>query len=428
MATRESGSVMFKLIRRFARSRRGSIAVITALSTPVVLAIVGVATDYFMMVHIKGQLQAAVDSAAIAGVKELSLSGVTEKQVKAVAQSFVFTNLGELSEKDNENGALSVDVKIAQEKRTVEVAVKQEWTPFFLHLVKSGVTPIRARAQAKTIGLRLACVLGLSELAPPGVHLWSKASLVADGCDVYSNTKIPLGLVVTDNATLKADLICVSGGYVALGPGAVVPEPLTDCPKFDDPLASRQPPKVGGCDHLAMIIINQKKTLNPGVYCGGLTILGNSKVKLNPGVYIINNGLLKVAGTASMTGENVGFYLSGLLTLMFFDSGTTIDLTAPKDGPLAGILFFEDRKALPLRVHRIGSNNARNLVGTIYLPLGILFIDANAPVADNSAYTALVVRSLQLSEGPKLVLHSDYQSTSIPVPDGLIGGQAVLIK
>ncbi len=61
----------------------------------------------------------------------------------------------------------------------------------------------------------------------------------------------------------------------------------------------------------------------------------------------------------------VGFYLSGLLTLMFFDSGTTIDLTAPKDGSLAGILFFEDRKALPLRVHRIGSNNARNLVGTI---------------------------------------------------------------
>ena len=177
-----------------------------------------------------------------------------------------------------------------------------------------------------------------------------------------------------------------------------------------------------------MTIINQDKTLNPGVYCGGLTILGKSKVKLNPGVYIIHNGLLKVSGTASMSGKNVGFYLSGTLTLMFFDSGSTIDLTAPADGPLAGILFFEDRNALPLRIHHIGSNNARNLVGTIYLPLGILFIDANAPVADNSAYTALVVRSLQLSKGPKLVLHSDYKSTNIPVPDGLISGQAVLTQ
>jgi len=220
----------------------------------------------------------------------------------------------------------------------------------------------------------------------------------------------------------------MSGGYVAMSPGAVEPKPLTDCPSFDDPLASRPAPKVGGCDHLAMIILNQNKTLNPGTYCGGLTILGNSKVKLNPGVYIINNGLLKVSGSASMTGENVGFYLSGLATLMFFDSGSTIDLTAPKDGPLAGILFFEDRKAPPLRIHHIGSNNARNLVGTIYLPLGILFVDANAPVADNSAYTALVVRSLQLSKGPKLVLHGDYKNSDIPVPDGLIVGRPVLTQ
>ena len=76
MATKESRKVMFNLFRRFARSRHGSIAVMTALSAPVVFAIVGVAMDYFMMVHIKGQLQAAADSAAIAGVKELGLSGV----------------------------------------------------------------------------------------------------------------------------------------------------------------------------------------------------------------------------------------------------------------------------------------------------------------------------------------------------------------
>ena len=129
---------MLNLIRKFARSRRGSIAVMTALSAPVVFAIVGVAIDYFMMVHIKGQLQIAADSAAIAGVKELSLSGATDKQVTAVAESFVYTNLGELSEKDITEGNLGIDVKIAKEKRTVEVAIKQEWTPFFMQFVNSG--------------------------------------------------------------------------------------------------------------------------------------------------------------------------------------------------------------------------------------------------------------------------------------------------
>ena len=418
---------MFGIIRAFFGNRSGSLAVITALCSPAVFAALAVAVDYVMMTHIQGQLQAAADAASLASVKELSLAGTTENQIRAVAKSFVYKNLKEQPQEDGKENGLSVDVNIFKDIRTVEVVIKKVWTPFFLHFVANKVTPVRVDARAQSVGLRLACVLGLSKLVPPGVELWADASLTAEGCDVYSNTELPTGLVVSDDATLQADLICVSGGYIALSPGAVAPEPITDCPPFKDPLASRAAPKVGSCDHLATVILNQNKTLNPGVYCGGLVILGQSKVTLNPGIYIIHNGILKVAGSAAtMSGENVGFYLSGLAALMFFDSGSTIDLTAPKDGPLAGILFFEDRKALPLRIHRIGSNNARNLVGTIYLPLGILLVDANAPVADNSAYTAIVVRSLQLREGPNLVLHSDYQSTDIPVPDGLFTRGVIL--
>jgi len=412
---------MFSVIRAFGRDRGGSLAVITALCAPALCAVLAVAVDCFMMVNIQSRLQAAADAAALASVKELSLAGATQNQVKAVAISFAHNNLEE-----DDSAPSNVGVEVFKDKGTVEVAIEKAWVPFFLHFVGNKVTPIRVNARARIIGRRLACVVGLSKLVPPGVQLWQEASLMAEGCDVYSNTDLPTGMIVKDRATLKANLICVSGGYIALNPRAVHPEPITDCPPFEDPLASRAAPKVGSCDHLATVIVNQNRTLNPGVYCGGLTILGKSKVKLNPGIYIIHNGLLKVAGSASMTGENVGFYLSGLLTLMLFDSGSTIDLTAPKDGPLAGILFFEDRKALPLRVHRIGSNNARNLLGTIYLPLGILLVDANAPVADNSAYTAIVVRSLQLSKGPQLVLHGDYQLTDVPVPDGLIIDQAVL--
>ncbi len=416
---------MWGLIQRYLGNQRGSIAIMAAIATPILVGALGVAIDYVSMSRINTQMQAAADSAALAGVKELSLSGANESHIKAVIKTYVADNFGESPSADGK-GSLSIKTSIVRNKNTVEVALEKKWVPFFLHFVSNNVTPIKVRARAGMMGQRLACVIGLSKLAPPGVQLWKDASLVADGCDVYSNTVLPTGLVVSDSATLKASLICVSGGYVALRPSAVVPPPLTDCPAFDDPLASRQPPKVGGCDYLATIILNQNKTLDPGVYCGGLIILGNSKVKLNPGIYIIANGLFTVAGSASMTGENVGFYLSGLETLMLFDSNSTIDLTAPKDGPLAGILFFEDRKAPPLRIHRIGSNNARNLLGTIYLPVGILLVDANAPVADNSAYTAIVVRSLQLREGPKLVLHSDYQDTNIPVPDGLIGVRAFL--
>jgi Flp pilus assembly protein TadG len=425
-AIKSSASSVFGMLRAFGGDPRGSLALITALCSTVLFAVLAVAIDYVMMTRIQGQLQAAADGAALAGVKELRLAGTTEKQIKAVAMAFVHYNFAEEATKDKKPG-LDIDVKIIQAKSMVEVTLRQNWTPFLLHFMGNRSTSIKVVARAQT-WKRLACVVGLSPLVPPGVQLWSDASLTAEGCDVYSNTDLPAGLVVNDDATLKANLICVSGGYVAISPQAVSPDPLTDCPPYEDPLASREAPEVGPCDHIATIILNKNRTLDPGVYCGGLTILGKSKVTLNPGVYIIHNGLLKVAGSASMSGENVGFYLSGLATLMYFDSNSSIDITAPKDGPLAGILFFEDRKAPPLRVHRIGSNNARNLLGTIYLPLGILLVDANAPVADNSAYTAIVVRSLQLREGPKLVLHSDYQSTDVPVPEGLFTGRVVLTE
>jgi Flp pilus assembly protein TadG len=412
--------------RAFAKDQHGSLAVITALCSTVLCAVLAIAIDYVTMTRIQSQLQAAADGAALAGVKELRLAGATEKQIKAVAVAFVEHNAGEEAGKGKKS-EFDIDVKVSQAKSSVEVTLNKRWTPFLLQFTRTGSTSIKVVARAQT-WKRMACVVGLSPLVPPGVQLWSDARLTAEDCDVYSNTELPTGLVVNDDASLEASLICVAGGYVALGSQSVSPDPLTDCPPYEDPLASRAAPAVGFCDYVATIIINKNRTLDPGVYCGGLIILGTSRVTLNPGIYIIHNGLLKVAGSASMSGENVGFYLSGLLTLMYFDTNSSIDLTAPKDGLLAGILFFEDRNAPPLRIHRIGSNDARNLLGTIYLPVGILLVDANAPVADNSAYTAIVVRSLQLREGPNLVLHSDYQTTDVPVPDGLFTGRIVLTE
>jgi hypothetical protein len=55
-----------------------------------------------------------------------------------------------------------------------------------------------------------------------------------------------------------------------------------------------------------------------------------------------------------------------------------------------------------------------------------LHIDANAPVADKSAYTAIVARMLTLYGGPHLVLNTNYEQTDVPVPDGIKGvGQPV---
>ena len=137
---------------------------------------------------------------------------------------------------------------------------------------------------------------------------------------------------------------------------------------------------------------------------------------------------MRVEETASLSGVNVGFYLTGSAAIFTFAPNTTIDLTAPKDGDMAGLLFMEASGISGNRLHRIESNDARQLLGTIYLPSSILQVDADAPVADQSAYTAIVVKRLWLQDGPTLVLNSDYSATDVPVPNAIAGGRVVLTK
>ncbi|KQU20094.1 hypothetical protein ASG63_23255 [Methylobacterium sp. Leaf94] len=183
-------------------------------------------------------------------------------------------------------------------------------------------------------------------------------------------------------------------------------------------------------------------TLQPGTYCGGLHITKKGQVTLKPGVYIMKDGPLVVDKGGSLTGVNTGFYFTGVRGGLLFDDKSVVSLTAPKDGPMSGLLFFEDRAApsgllslLPLggkgkpkpapggfiaqREYRIISDDARTLLGTIYLPVGRLIIDSKKPVADQSAYTVIIARMINLYDGPNLMLNARYSSTDVPVPAGV---------
>ena len=72
-----------------------------------------------------------------------------------------------------------------------------------------------------------------------------------------------------------------------------------------------------------------------------------------------------------------------------------------------------------MRTYRIISDNARTILGTIYLPAGRVVIDAKKPVGDQSAYTVIVARMINLYDGPNLMLNAQYGATDVPVPKGV---------
>ncbi len=117
-----------------------------------------------------------------------------------------------------------------------------------------------------------------------------------------------------------------------------------------------------------------------------------------------------------MKGTNVGFYLLGDLSLLDIAGGQEIRHSlAPRTAPWRACCSLRTARLRSRARHRITSHGVRELTGTIYLPNGKLFINPNAQVADQSAYTAIVSYQLELTEGPELILNSSYGATMVPV-------------
>jgi hypothetical protein len=316
------------------------------------------------------------------------------------------------------------------------------------------------------VGKMRLCMLTLDPSAPGAFNLQKNAQVTATGCSLYSDSADQRGMVGGDSAMARADTICTSGGFLGLRAN-FSPTPQTGCPVIVDPLKDRPAPVSNDCPSSALATllnplgggkrITKDTTLDPGTYCGGVYITGNAHVTMRSGIYIFKDGPLIVTNTGTLSGTDVGLYFAGSSSGLLFDQGTTISLAAPTTGIMAGLLMMEDRvvkssldpaallSALipglsisptpaPLgltqkvRTYRIISDNARTMLGTIYLPVGRVVIDASKPVADQSAYTVVVAQQVNLYEGPNLYLNANYEGTSVPVPKGVgpLNGRVVL--
>ncbi len=393
----------------------GNFAVIVSLLAFPLLFGLGLALDYGVATKKRAEFQNHADAAALAAANRISLGGGVATDIIKSAEEFASSQFV-----DNPSTVVKAEMP---DKYSITVTISENWAPIFAHLISSKVTPIVATATAQTAGRTSICVLSLSPTMSSSVTLTGAAQIRANGCSVYANSTDRYAITSYKDSILDAALICSAGG-TSVGMSNFNPEPTTDCPSINDPLASWPAPTYGSCDHDGFMINSGSHILNPGVYCGGMLITGSARATLREGVYIIKDGPLTVAKTASLEGEHVGFYLTGTQAVFLFANTSTVSLSAPVNGPLTGLLFFEDRTSPMGRYFEIVSENARRLVGTIYLPRGNFLVSSQKPVADLSEFTAVIANSIQLHKYPSLVLNTDYHKTDVPVPAGLSNGAA----
>ncbi len=396
---------------RLRRDVRGNVGLVFAIAVPSLLAMVGSAVDYANFQREKAQLQGVADAAALAAAKELHLGNSTGNLATQVAQNYV--NARSLGQPINFSDSVANDLS------AITVTLNMTMPTYVMQFFSASSATLNASATARVVGGQPICVIGLDSGANFTIGMDKSAQLQANGCSVYSNSTKPDGLFAKNSATLTAAFICSAGGKAGAGPGSFSPTPLTGCPAMPDPLASRPPPTFSGCDYTNYVVSGGSTTIFPGTYCGGVTIEGGATVQMAAGVYVLQSGPFYVTGGATVQGTYVGLYFTGSGAVLNLDTLSNVTLSAPSSGAMAGILVYEDRSSPAGQTHQIISDNARTLLGTIYIPQGTLYVAANNPVADQSAYTIIVARRFQLSAGPTLVLNTNYSATDVPTPDNV---------
>lgn len=419
------------ILTSFLSASQGSTAVVFGASAPVALGVTGLALDYSKWNGSRSKLQQIADQAALAAARELKLAGATPTLAKAsvmmaaaAAMTDQPTQIADLAKRfasaavANDPNIPVINVTVPSDLSSITVEMTQTVPTILAQPLGLPFATVTAKAKAKVTSSVPLCVLLLDPAAPKELSVTGTSTVNASGCAVKANSTDPKAISVLDSAVLTSRAACVAGGYEGVSTNYSVP-PQTGCPAYPDPLAAKVQPVVPStCDHNIMILGVGTHTISPGTYCGGLTLTLGAVVTAQPGVYIIKDGPLTVTLGAKLTGNGAGFFLTGPLTALAFDGTSQVDLSAPIDGPMAGMLFWEDRNASPKMPHILAAKSARNLLGTIYMPKGTLTIDSANPVADASFFTIIVANKLVVKKG-NVVLNSNYASSVVPVPTGL---------
>jgi hypothetical protein len=125
--------------------------------------------------------------------------------------------------------------------------------------------------------------------------------------------------------------------------------------------------------------------LNPGCYAN---MMLNGNVRLQDGEYILNKGNFVVGPQGHVSCDACTIFLTsetaatdgGSIGKVKISSDATVKMNATREGPNAGILFYQDRHAArdnPGDENRVGGSSFSKLNGILYFPSETLYLDGN---------------------------------------------------
>jgi Flp pilus assembly protein TadG len=364
------------VIRQFLRDRKAGIAPILALGLVPMVGLVGASVDYSRANAVRTSMQMALDSTALILSKEAQNSASSD--LKQVATSYFGANF---VHPDVTGLQISVTASPVSGGSSVAISANGTIKTTFMGVIGFTSLQIAARAGAVTTSDGLGCVLSLSRTASGAIAAGGTSAVSLNGCSLYDNSNNATALTAGGSARIEALSVGVVGG-VSGGDSITTTQGIkTGLAPLADPYADVSVPSFSGCTD-NKFTAKTTITIDPGVYCNGITVNAGAVLTLNPGIYYLDRGGLSVNGGGTMTGQGV--------TLVFTSSNgnnwssasingnAVVNLTPPIAGPTAGIVVFGDRN-IPLDTSfKFNGGSTQYLGGAIYVPTGAISYSGGA--------------------------------------------------
>lgn len=390
------------------RARRGSIAVYAAVTSIVLVGVVGLAIDTAYAMTARAQLQRAADAAALAGAAKLGLAGqsnfdlvrqaaldnasrnvvvgccptgvlldsnpgndpagdvvVGRWQFDATTHTFFFDPTGVPAD------AVQVRARCAEDAQNPPLQLL--FGPIFGHSTSQGGRPAIARLAPPPDPL----LLVLNSNRAGAFLINGGATVNIDAGFLQIDSTDACGLRINGGSgTVSGMRINIVGGSCA-GSG-LLGDVIEGAPYVPDPLAGVPEPDVAALGLASMPAITSAGTYSPGYYPGGIDLSGGT-AHLEPGIYVIGNQSpgrgVNLTGSGFVEGDGVMIFLEDGARLRTSGTDSGMRLTPPASGTYAGISLFQARSNNQAAI--INGGGLFDIGGTMYLASGALSIAGN---------------------------------------------------
>ncbi|MGB6836984.1 MAG: pilus assembly protein TadG-related protein [Dehalococcoidia bacterium] len=387
------------------RQERGQVVIIMAVTATALVGLIGLVVDGGHFYAQRRQAQNAADAAALAGAFRLY-----EGESAAVATSAAF----DYAQQNGYGGEDVVTVNIPPlsgehvgDPVYVEAIVEEEPDSFFIHVVLTASKKVKGRAVAGTVPIpKDYAILVLDHDDCDAFLQGGSGDLYVAGGGIMVNSDCPDMAFHKEGTASQIVVdgdIDVHGGCTISDPDLVTPDPNCSVPfTTPDPFADLVPPfdaanppnpppapapdSPGTPDDPETWLITETRTIQPGVYYGGLLLEGGGTVTLQPGIYVMAGGGFTKKGNIVVQGDGVLIYATynpyeptgdGEGKPFLLEGTGTIELTAHTSGPYQDILFWQDEAITDTFRH---AGNAEASVGIIYVPGATLEVAGGARI------------------------------------------------